>query len=135
MSIVAYVAALLVLLALDLLWFAVMGGSYRAALGPLFAANVRWGAAALFYLLDVLGLMIFVMLPGRARGASWVLLHGALFGLFTYAAHDLISLAVMKGWTSEIAAADILWGMVASAVAALFGWAMMRDRAGARRRR
>lgn len=135
MPIVAYVAALLVFLALDLIWLAVMGASYRSVLGPMLASNIRWGAAALFYLLDILGLMIFVMLPGRARGAAWVLVHGALFGLFTYATYDLTNLAVVKSWTTHLAVADVLWGMVASAIASLFGWAVMRDRAGSRRRR
>lgn len=133
MTVVAYIAALLVFLALDLIWLAVMGASYRSVLGPMLAPNIRWGAAALFYLLDVLGLMIFVMLPGRTRGGAWVLLRGALFGLFTYATYDLTNLAVLKGWTVAITLQDILWGMVASAIASTFGWALMRDRA--RRRR
>lgn len=135
MPFVAYIAALLVFLALDLIWFAVMGASYRAVLGPVAATNIRWEAAGLFYLLTTLGLMIFVMLPGRARGAAWVLAHGALFGLFAYASFDLINLAVMKSWTTEVSVLDILWGMIASAIAALFGWAMMRDRTGRGRRR
>lgn len=133
MPFVAYIAALLVFLALDLIWLAVMGSSYRSVLGPMLAPNIRWGAAALFYLLDILGLMIFVMVPGRTRGAAWVLAHGALFGLFTYATYDLTNLAILKGWTVELTLQDIVWGMVASAIAAIFGWALMRDRA--RRRR
>ncbi|HTI03637.1 MAG TPA: DUF2177 family protein [Acidisoma sp.] len=133
MPVVAYIAALLVFLALDLIWFAVMGQSYRSVLGPMLAPNIRWGAAALFYLLDILGLMIFVMLPGRRRGALWVLAHGALFGLFTYATYDLTNLAVIKGWTAVLTLQDVIWGMVASSIASIFGWALMRDRA--RRRR
>jgi uncharacterized membrane protein len=133
MPVVAYIAALLVFLALDLIWLAVMGQSYRSVLGPMLAPNIRWGAAALFYLLDILGLMIFVMLPGRGRGPVWVFGHGALFGLFTYATYDLTNLAVLRGWTVALTVQDIVWGMVASAIASIFGWALMRDRA--RRRR
>lgn len=133
MPVVAYVAALLVFLALDLIWLAVMGQSYRSVLGPMLAPNIRWGAAALFYLLDILGLMIFVMLPGRGRGPLWVFVQGALFGLFTYATYDLTNLAVLRGWTVALTVQDIVWGMVASAIASIFGWALMRDR-GRRRR-
>ena len=37
---------------------------------------------------------------------------GAFFGLVTYAAYDLTSLAVMEGFPLKIALVDLVWGMV-----------------------
>ncbi len=135
MPLAAYLVALIVFVALDAIWLAVMGGSYRAAIGPLLAASPRLGPAAAFYVLDMLGLLIFVMLPGRKRGALWVILHGALFGLFTYGAYDLTNYAVMRQWSLDLTITDMVWGMVVSAAASTFGWLVMRGRTGGSRRR
>lgn len=135
MPVLAYLVALIVFVALDATWLAVMGGSYRAQIGPLLASSPRLGPAAAFYGLDVLGLFVFVMLPGRKRGALWIILHGAFFGLVTYGAYDLTSLAVMRRWSLDLTITDMIWGMVVSAIACTLGWLTMRERAGGSRRR
>ena len=135
MPVLAYLVALIVFVALDAIWLGVMGASYRAEIGPLLAASPRLGPAAAFYVLDLLGLLIFVMLPGRKHGALWVILHGALFGLVTYGAYDLTNYAVMRHWSLDLTIRDMIWGMVVSAVAGTLGWLTMRGRAGGARRR
>ncbi len=124
MSFLAYLAGLIVFVALDAIWLVLMGPSYRA---------VRFAPAALFYLLDTLGLMIFVARPGMRHGAAWVLVHGALFGLFTYATYDLTNYAVLKNWDLTLTIEDIVWGMVISTIVSLITWSIMRER-GRRRR-
>jgi uncharacterized membrane protein len=133
MSFLAYLAGLIVFVALDAIWLLLMGPSYRAVMGDMLAANVRFAPAALFYVLDMLGLMIFVARPGTRHGAAWVLAHGALFGLFTYATYDLTNYAVLKNWDLTLTIEDVVWGMVISTIVSLVAWSIMRER-GRRRR-
>jgi uncharacterized membrane protein len=130
----AYLAGLIVFVALDAIWLTLMGPSYRAVMGDMLATNVRFAPAVAFYVLDTLGLMIFVGRPGTRQGAAWVLAHGALFGLFTYATYDLTNYAVLKNWDLALTIEDILWGMVISTIVSLVLWSIMRER-GRRRRK
>jgi uncharacterized membrane protein len=122
----AYIVALVVFFTLDFLWLTLTGGFYRAVLGELLAPTVHVAPAILFYLVDTLGLMLFVMRPGMTSSAAEVLGRGALFGAFTYATYDLTNYAVLRHWTLGITLTDILWGMVISAVVSLAGWAMLK---------
>jgi uncharacterized membrane protein len=132
MAFLAYLVGLIVFVALDAIWLTLMGPTYRAVMWDMMAANVRFGPAIAFYLLDTLGLMVFVARPGVRHGAAWVLVHGALFGLFTYATYDLTNYAVLKNWDLSLTLEDIIWGMVVSAIVSTVSWTMMRER---RRRR
>jgi len=49
------------------------------------------------------------------------LLYGALFGLFCYATFDLTSLALLKHWSWKVAAVDVSWGAVVTAVSSTAG--------------
>jgi uncharacterized membrane protein len=133
MSFLAYLVGLIVFMALDAIWLTLMAPSYRAVMGDMLAANIRIAPAVLFYLVDMLGLIIFVARPGRRQGAAWVVAHGALFGLFTYATYDLTNYAVLKNWDLTMTIEDIVWGMVISTVVSLVAWSIMRER-GRRRR-
>jgi uncharacterized membrane protein len=135
MPILAYLVALIVFVAMDAIWLGLMGSTYRLEMGTLLAPEVRWGPAAAFYLLQLLGIMIFVIWPGRQRSALWVVPHGALFGLFTYGTYDLTNYAVLQHWSLELTVTDMVWGMVVSATAGTIGWLVLRGRGGARRRR
>jgi uncharacterized membrane protein len=133
MTFLAYLVGLVVFVALDAIWLTLMAPSYRAVMGDMLAANIRIAPAVLFYLVDMLGLIIFVARPGRRHGAAWVVAHGALFGLFTYATYDLTNYAVLKNWDLTMTIEDIVWGMVLSMVVSLVAWSIMRER-GRRRR-
>jgi uncharacterized membrane protein len=133
MTFLAYLVGLVVFVALDAIWLTLMAPSYRAVMGDMLAANIRIAPAVLFYLADMLGLIIFVARPGRRHGAAWVVAHGALFGLFTYATYDLTNYAVLKNWDLTMTIEDIVWGMVLSMVVSLVAWSIMRER-GRRRR-
>jgi uncharacterized membrane protein len=133
MSFLAYLAGLIVFMALDAIWLVLMAPSYRAVMGDMLAADVRVAPAVLFYVVDMLGLVIFVARPGRRHGAVWVLAHGALFGLFTYATYDLTNYAVLKNWDLALTIEDVVWGMVISTIVSLVAWSIIRDR-GRRRR-
>ncbi|WP_284946790.1 DUF2177 family protein [Acidisoma cladoniae] len=126
MIILAYIAGLIVFVALDAVWLTLTGPSYRAVLGDMLAPSIRIVPAVLFYLVDMLGIMIFVARPGVPNGIVWVLTYGALFGLFTYATYDLTNFAILKNWNIGITVADILWGSVLSSAVSTAAWAVLR---------
>ena len=118
---VTYGASLLVMLALDACWltFAALP-MYRAALGEQLL-TFRPVPGIVFYLLYAAGIMVFVMPRSGQGSAQSTLINGALFGLFCYATYDLTNLATLKPWTLSLAATDMVWGMVLTAVSATAG--------------
>ncbi|RIX85300.1 DUF2177 family protein [Acidovorax cavernicola] len=114
----AYVAALVCFLLLDAVWLSVMGPRlYQPALGPLMAPGVNWAAAALFYALYGVGLVVFAIAPALEAGEPAVAWRrGALFGLMAYATYDLTNQATLRDWPWAVTVADLAWGTVVSGV-------------------
>jgi uncharacterized membrane protein len=84
---------------------------YREQTGNLMRASVNWYAGLGFYLLYIIGIILFVISPALKSGSwQYALIYGALFGLFCYATYDLTNLAVIKDWPLGLAFIDILWG-------------------------
>ena len=107
-----YFATLAVFLLIDMLWLGVVArGLYSKYLGYLLSPNPNWTAAVLFYLLFVVGVLVFAVLPGlQAASLGKALLLGALFGLLTYATYDLTNLATIRDWPVFITIVDLIWG-------------------------
>jgi len=81
----------------------------------LLAPTTNWIAAVLFYLLFILGILVFVVVPGlQDNSLKATLLRAALFGLVTYATYDLTNLATVKNWPVLITVIDMAWGTVLS---------------------
>jgi uncharacterized membrane protein len=121
-----YLLTATVFLTFDLIWMGVVArGFYARHLGSLLRGEVNWLAAVLFYLIYIAGILIFVLLPALsqrrivARGAVM----GAAFGLVAYAAFDLSSLALIRGWPVQVAVVDMLWGsLLTGGTAATVAW-------------
>ncbi|MFT2588506.1 DUF2177 family protein, partial [Escherichia coli] len=74
---------------------------------------MNWTAAIIFYLLFIIGIFIFTILPAVEKNSlTSAILLGALFGFFTYATYDLTNLATLKGWPLKIVFIDITWGTI-----------------------
>ena len=127
----AYIGALLAFLVLDGLWLGVlMSSTYKELLGTLMLAQPKWGPAIVFYLLYVLGVVFFVVLPALARGsARRAALSGALFGLVAYGTYDMTNWATLQGWSAQLALMDMAWGGLLTCLAALSGYWTARKRA------
>jgi len=99
-----------------MLWLGLAARSfYQQHLGFLMAPSPNWFVAIVFYLLFILGLLVFVVLPGLgAKSLKTTLLHAALFGLITYATYDLTNLATLKDWPALLSVIDMAWGTVLS---------------------
>jgi len=109
---------------IDILWLGVVAkGFYRQHLEGLLSTNVRWGVALTFYLIYIVGILIFAVVPALSKGSvGRAILMGALFGFFTYATYDLTNLATLRGWPVTIVAVDILWGSFLCAVVSLWSF-------------
>jgi uncharacterized membrane protein len=111
-----YLISVVVFFAIDMVWLGVIARNfYQTQLAHLLGP-VNWTAAIIFYLLFLVGLMIFVTVPALERQSlTYALLFGALFGFFTYATYDLTNLATLKDWPLKVVLVDIVWGAVLSA--------------------
>ena len=115
-----YLATLIVLMTLDFLFLGVLARGFFVSEVDDMLAEVRAAPAILFYLLYVIGVLIFVSASPTATPQT-TLLYGALFGLFCYATFDLTALALLRHWSWAVAAVDVSWGAVVTAVSSTAG--------------
>ena len=117
MFITLYLIALPVFLAIDMVWLIFVAKNFYAQqIGFLMKTEINWSAAIIFYLLFVVGLVVFVIAPALEKNSwSHALIYGALFGLVAYATYDLTNLATMKNWPVLITIVDLAWGMTVAA--------------------
>jgi uncharacterized membrane protein len=121
-----YLVTLLAFFLVDMVWLVLVARKfYSAQIGFLMAPKPKWLAAIIFYLLFILGILVFVVVPGLNAGSLLTtLLRATLFGLVTYATYDLTNLATLKDWPVLVTAVDLLWGTALSVIVSLVGvWA------------
>jgi uncharacterized membrane protein len=91
------------------------------------AKQPKWAAAGIFYLLFVVGLVVFCVSPGVREGslgrAAW---RAALFGLVTYATYDLTNLATLENWPLAVTVIDLAWGTALSTATTLLSVWLVR---------
>ncbi len=121
---VTYLGSLVAFLMVDFLWLGYLAKNiYAKYLGELIADQVNWVAAIGFYMLFVVGVLVFAVVPSVEKDSVlWAVGSGALFGLMTYATYDLTNLATLKGWPWQIVGIDIVWGMFVTGVTAVVGY-------------
>ena len=115
-----YLATLVVIIPIDFLFLGTIArGFFTSQVGDMFG-DVRFAPAILFYLLYVMGILVFV--SGRVT-ATWqsTLLYGALFGFFCYATFELTSLSLLRHWTWPVVLVDVCWGTFVTAASATIG--------------
>ena len=123
-----YVATLVVFFATDMVWLGLVARSfYKKSLGYLMAPAVNWAPAIIFYLLFIVGILVFVILPGvKENSLQRTILRAILFGLITYATYDLTNLATINQWPLAVTLVDLVWGMVLSAIVSSAGFFIAR---------
>jgi uncharacterized membrane protein len=107
-----YLITLVVFFAIDIVWLSLIAKNlYSRYLGYIMSTNVNWIAALLFYLLFIVGLLVFVIEPALVdHNMMQLIFRAALFGLITYATYDLTNLATLKDWPINITVIDLIWG-------------------------
>jgi len=121
----AFMATLVVFVVMDAAWLTLVAlKMFQSQLGAILRPEPMLGAAVVFYLIYTFGLVALAIRPAvAARSMAVAATKGAVLGLTAYATFDLTNLAVIKGWTIELAAIDIAWGVVVSTIASMAGCA------------
>lgn len=103
---------------LDFIWLGYIAKKlYYGEMGAILLEKPNMVAAVLFYVIYVIGVIVFVINPALAKDSlAYAAGYGALFGLVAYATYDLTSLAVVKGFSVRVVAIDLLWGMALTTI-------------------
>ena len=119
----AYVATLVVMLGIDLVWLGVVARPlYLRAIGHLMAENANPGFAVVFYLMYAFGLIYLGLRPNTTtQGIKPAFFAGAALGLFAYATYDLTNLAVLREWPVWLSVIDVAWGTLISGLSTAAG--------------
>jgi uncharacterized membrane protein len=119
-----YLATVPVFFGIDFIWLTfVANGFYRARLGPLLLEKFDMRVGLAFYLLYIVGILVFAVLPGvEKHSVVEALWRGALFGLVAYATYDLTNWATLKDWSPAVAMVDMAWGAVLTGTVASASW-------------
>ena len=118
--VVLYLVTLCVIVPIDFLFLGVVAKDFFTSQVGNMLGEIKLVPAVLFYLLYVVGIIIFVSGASNASVQS-TLLYGALFGLFCYATFDLTSLSLLRHWSWPVAIVDISWGAIVTAVSSTSG--------------
>lgn len=120
----AYAITACVFLGFDFAWLSKVAKSfYFDRLGGLLLDRPNIGAAAAFYALYVVGIVIFALAPALREGSAvTAIAYGALFGFFAYATYDMTNYATLKNWSFTVSIVDTAWGTCLTGVSALIGY-------------
>lgn len=115
-----YVVTALVFLGLDAVMLKkVMRPLFDRHLGDWLLADIRLGAAALFYLAYVAGVVVLAGAPALKAGVpAQAFVHGALIGAMAYGTYEFTNYATLRLWSPQMVAVDLIWGIVLTALSA-----------------
>jgi uncharacterized membrane protein len=123
--ITAYIATGIAFAVIDSVWLRNMYFRlYKPEIGEMMMAKgFRLGPAIAFYLLYILGMMVFAVSPAFVTG-KWqtALIQGAMFGFFCYMTYDLTNMATLKQWSMKVTVLDMIWGTVLTGSASAVGY-------------
>ena len=126
--ILSYLLTAIVFFAIDMTWLGFIAKDlYKKYLGGFLSDKVNWTAAIIFYLLFIIGIFYFAILPAIEKNSvAKAILSGALFGFFTYSTYDLTNLATLKNWPLQIVFIDIIWGSVLTGLVSIAGFYIVK---------
>ena len=122
-----YVSLYLVTAIVFLMLDAVM---LKKVLYPLFSSNIgaimyedpKMGAAAVFYLFYVGGIIWFASIPALAsEQPSQAFMTGCILGLLAYGTYEFTNFATLRGWSLRMVAVDVTWGAILTGTSAWAG--------------
>ena len=118
--ILATLLASVVFLIIDVIWLSFATKSfYRPLIGDLLTDKPVLWAAALFYILYVIGVAVVVIQPCIHDSSILKSIYiGFIFGLVAYGTYNLTNMAVLKGWSPTVVFVDMFWGGSLTALSA-----------------
>ena len=113
----------LIFLIIDIIWLSFAVKSfYRPHIGSLLLDKPVMWAAAMFYIVYVLGLIVVIIEPSIDFENSFNFLFKAFtFGLVAYGTYNLTNMATIKGWSPTVVFVDMFWGGFLTAFSSYFG--------------
>lgn len=126
---IAYAATVILFLGLDFVGLTyLIRPIFEREVGSLLLETPRYGAALIFYLFYVAGIVWFVVAPGLSgdRTLIWVFANAALLGALAYGTYEFTNLATLKDWSWRMVAVDLTWGTVLTGTSALGGCLVAR---------
>ena len=118
--VVLYLATLIVLIPIDFLFLGLVAkGFFTAQVGDMLG-EIRPAPAILFYLLYVVGILIFVSGPA-ARPGNRRCSMARCSDCFATRPSNSTSLSLLKHWTWPVVVVDISWGVVVTALSSTAG--------------
>ena len=125
----ALIAVYVSMLIMDGIWLSsMMKPFYGKYIGHLLSGSLNFGAAAAFYILYGVGILVLAIMPVLKNNGSLAqaFVLGAFLGLVAYGTYDLTNHATLKDWKLMVTVVDILWGALLTGVAAAIGVAAAR---------
>ncbi len=113
-----YLLVAVIFVVIDAIWLTLIAKKfYQDQLGGLLRPKALLTPAIVFYLLYVLGIIIFALQPALETGqwleAAW---RGGLLGLLMYATYDLTNYSTLKHWPARVVYVDMAWGAFVTAL-------------------
>ncbi len=127
-NLIAYMVTAVLFFGMDFAWLSLsLAPVYKKHLGGLLMDKPNLPVAGLFYLVYVVGIVVFAVLPALEAG-SWIraLWAGALLGLVAYGTYDMTNLATLSGWSPVVSLVDMAWGTFATGGAATAAYFIIR---------
>lgn len=124
-----YGLATVIFLGIDMVWLTVVAKNFYAQqLGYLMSPTPNLMAALLFYLINIVGIVVLVLNPAlKENNLNKLLFTAALYGLCTYATYDLTNLATIKNWPIIITIVDLVWGTTLTTAVAYLTFIIARN--------
>ena len=127
-KLITYAITAVIFFGLDFAWLSLsLNSVYKRHLGSLLMDKPNLPVAGLFYLIYVVGVVVFAVLPALDSG-NWMraLWAGALLGLVAYGTYDMTNLATVNGWSRFVSLVDMIWGTVLTGGAATAAYFIVR---------
>ncbi len=120
---ILYGVTVVIFLVLDALMLTfVMRPLFEKHIADLLIPNLRYGAAAVFYLGYIAGLLWLVSLPALRSGTPIsALVGGMVIGAMAYGTYEFSNYATLTAWHPAMVATDFVWGTVLTGVSAWAG--------------
>ena len=113
----------IIFLVIDIIWLSLaVKNFYRPNLGELLLDKPVFWAAALFYLVYVLGIAIIVIQPSLNNDSLYyAFFTGLTLGIVAYGTYNLTNMATIKGWSYYVVFVDMFWGGILTGTSSYLG--------------
>tara|TARA_B100000941_G_scaffold232265_1_gene174728 strand:- start:746 stop:1153 length:408 start_codon:yes stop_codon:yes gene_type:complete len=119
-----YFIVLVIFLTIDAIWLGFIARKfYVNNIGYILAEKPNFLAAAIFYSIYVIGIIIFSTIPALKDGSgTTALIYGALFGFFAYLTYDMTNYSTLKDWPLQVSLIDTAWGTFLTGISSYLGY-------------